>query len=87
MHQLITHVLLVMDHGILILKRTAMERGRSNVYPEFWDLPGGLAQPTELPVTLLFGSALKRPAYTSRWMILSVKIPPTIPSSKWCSPV
>lgn len=49
MQRLIVHALLATDHGILILKRTATERGRRNVYPEFWDLPGGLAQPTELP--------------------------------------
>lgn len=49
MHVLIAHVFLVTAEGVLIVKRTPMERGKFNIYPNFWDLPGGKVQSSEMP--------------------------------------
>lgn len=49
MAQLIAHLMVPTEQGILLLRRTAFERGKPNVFPHYWDFPGGLVQPHEFP--------------------------------------
>lgn len=49
MAAIIAHVLVPTARGIILCQRTAMENGRSNVFPLYWDIPGGLTWPNELP--------------------------------------
>ena len=39
--KLIAHTLIQRDRRYLLNKRTAIKRGKLNVYPHFWDIPGG----------------------------------------------
>lgn len=47
--KLIAHVLLSVEDSYLIIKRSAIKRGKPNVYPNFWDIPGGGVEENELP--------------------------------------
>ncbi|WP_143463058.1 NUDIX hydrolase [Levilactobacillus enshiensis] len=47
MTTLIAHALIATPAGYLLLQRTPVERGQSNIYPLFWDIPGGRTQPHE----------------------------------------
>lgn len=48
-NKLIAHVLLKLDSGYIFIKRSAVKRGKANVFPEFWDIPGGTVEPGEFP--------------------------------------
>lgn len=47
--KLIAHVLLSFEDEFLIIKRSSVKRGQPNVYPNFWDIPGGSVEEQELP--------------------------------------
>lgn len=40
---------LFFEDQLLIIKRSSIKRGQSNVYPNFWDIPGGGVEEGELP--------------------------------------
>ena len=39
--RLIAHVLIQSGDDYLLIKRSEIKRGFSNVYPTYWDIPGG----------------------------------------------
>lgn len=47
--KLIAHVLLSFENQFLIIKRSGIKRGQVNVFPDFWDIPGGSVEEGELP--------------------------------------
>lgn len=47
--KLIAHVLLAYRGKHLLIKRSTMKRGQANVYPSYWDIPGGGVEFGELP--------------------------------------
>lgn len=48
-HHLIAHSLIRHAGQYLIIKRSAIKRGKPNVYPSCWDIPGGRVEAGELP--------------------------------------
>ncbi|MCL2860546.1 MAG: NUDIX hydrolase [Oscillospiraceae bacterium] len=48
-HRLIVHGLMKVGGKYLILKRTAIKRGKPNSFPNYWDIPGGMVEAGELP--------------------------------------
>lgn len=48
-HRLIAHGLINLSGNYLVIKRSKIKRGIMNVYPEFWDIPGGRVESNELP--------------------------------------
>lgn len=48
-HRLIVHGLMRVNGKYLIIKRTAIKRGKPNVFPRYWDIPGGLVEAGETP--------------------------------------
>ena len=47
--KLIAHSLIEKDGKYLLIKRSKIKRGRPNVYPSYWDIPGGSVEENELP--------------------------------------
>ena len=47
--KLIAHTLIEKDGKYLLIKRSKIKRGLPNVYPSYWDIPGGSAEENELP--------------------------------------
>lgn len=47
--KLIAHILIEKDGKYLLIKRSKIKRGRPNVYPYYWDIPGGSVEENELP--------------------------------------
>lgn len=47
--KLIAHVLLTYQGKHLLIKRSRIKRGQANVYPNYWDIPGGSVEFGELP--------------------------------------
>ena len=47
--KLIAHILIEKDGKYLLIKRSKIKRGRPNVYPSYWDIPGGSVEENELP--------------------------------------
>ena len=47
--KLIAHILIEKDGKYLLIKRSKIKRGRPNVYPYYWDIPGGSVGENELP--------------------------------------
>lgn len=47
--RLIAHALIQHQQAYLVLKRSTIKRGQENVYPAFWDIPGGGVEQGELP--------------------------------------
>lgn len=48
-NKLIAHILLKKEGKYLLIKRTKIKRGIPNVFPEYWDIPGGRVEVGELP--------------------------------------
>lgn len=48
-NKLIVHGLMKIDEKYLIIKRTPIKRGTPNSFPGYWDIPGGMVEPGELP--------------------------------------
>ena len=47
--KLIVHTLIEKDGKYLLIKRSKIKRGRPNVYPSYWDIPGGSVEENEMP--------------------------------------
>ena len=47
--KLIAHTLIEKDGKYLLIKRSKIKRGLPNVYPSYWDIPGGSVEDNELP--------------------------------------
>ena len=47
--KLIAHTLIEKDGKYLLIKRSKIKRGLPNMYPEYWDIPGGSVEEDELP--------------------------------------
>ena len=47
--KLIAHTLIEKEGKYLLIKRSKIKRGRPNVYPYYWDIPGGSVGENELP--------------------------------------
>ena len=47
--KLIAHTLIEKDGQYLLIKRSKIKRGFPNVYPSYWDIPGGSVEENELP--------------------------------------
>ena len=47
--KLIAHTLIEKDGKYLLIKRSKIKRGLHNVYPSYWDIPGGSVEENELP--------------------------------------
>ena len=47
--KLIAHALIEEDGKHLLIKRSKIKRGLPNVYPSYWDIPGGSVEENELP--------------------------------------
>ena len=47
--KLIAHTLIEKDRKYLLIKRSKIKRGLPNVYPSYWDIPGGSVEENELP--------------------------------------
>ena len=47
--KLIAHTLIEKDRKYLLIKRSKIKRGLPNVYPSYWDIPGGSVEDGELP--------------------------------------
>ena len=48
MVKLIAHVLVHSGGDYLLIQRSEIKRGQSNVYPTYWDIPGGGVEKGEL---------------------------------------
>ena len=49
-NKLIVHGLMKINDKYLVIKRSIIKRGKPNVYPEYWDIPGGSVEDFETPV-------------------------------------
>ena len=47
--KLIAHAVIEKDGQYLLIKRSKIKRGLPNVYPGYWDVPGGSVEENELP--------------------------------------
>ncbi len=47
--KLIAHVLLTVADSHLIIQRSQIKRSKPNVFPQYWDIPGGRVEENELP--------------------------------------
>ncbi len=47
--KLLAHVLLTVADSHLIIQRSQIKRGKPNVFPRYWDIPGGRVEENELP--------------------------------------
>ncbi|HEL9629766.1 TPA: NUDIX hydrolase [Streptococcus suis] len=47
--KLIAHVLLTVADSHLMIQRSQIKRGKLNVFPRYWDIPGGRVEENELP--------------------------------------
>ena len=56
-NKLIVHGLMKINNKYLIIKRSFIKRGKPNVYPEYWDIPGGSVEDFETPVEALIREA------------------------------
>lgn len=61
--KLIAHVLLTVADSHLIIQRSQIKRGKPNVFPQYWDIPGGRVERMNCLVMLLFENALKKLAF------------------------
>ena len=48
--KLIAHTLIEEDGKYLLIKRSKIKRGLPNVYPSYWEIPGGSVEENELPI-------------------------------------
>lgn len=48
-NRLIVHGLMKVEDKYLLIKRTEIKRGKPNMYPKYWDIPGGMVEKNELP--------------------------------------
>lgn len=48
-NKLIAHILVETNEGYVFIKRSEIKRGEKNVFPLYWDIPGGTVEPGETP--------------------------------------
>ncbi len=48
-NKLIAHSLIKHQEKYLVIRRNKIKRGKKNVYPAYWDIPGGRVEDGELP--------------------------------------
>ena len=56
-NKLIVHGLMKINDKYLVIKRSIIKRGKPNVYPEYWDIPGGSVEDFETPIEALIREA------------------------------
>lgn len=56
-NKLIVHGLMKINDKYLVIKRSIIKRGKPNVYPEYWDIPGGSVEDFGTPVEALIREA------------------------------
>ena len=56
--KLIAHTLIEKDGKYLLIKRSKIKRGLPNVYPSYWDIPGGSVEENELPIEAALREAM-----------------------------
>lgn len=56
-NRLIVHGLMKVEDKYLLIKRTEIKRGKPNMYPKYWDIPGGMVEKDELPKEALVREA------------------------------
>lgn len=64
--RLIAHSLVQKDGLYLVIKRSAVKRGQPNVYPGYWDIPGGSVEQGELPRDAAVRECLEETGLKSR---------------------
>lgn len=52
-NKLIVHGLMKVNDKYILIKRTAIKRGKPNSCPLYWDIPGGMVEEGELPTDAL----------------------------------
>ena len=57
--KLIAHTLIEEDGKYLLIKRSKIKRGLPNVYPSYWDIPGGGVEENELPIEAALREAME----------------------------
>ena len=57
--KLIAHTLIEKDGKYLLIKRSKIKRGLPNVYPSYWDIPGGRVEENELPREVALREAME----------------------------
>ena len=57
--KLIAHTLIEKDGKYLLIKRSKIKRGLPNVYPSYWDIPGGSVEENELPREAVLREAIE----------------------------
>ena len=57
--KLIAHTLIEKDGRYLLIKRSKIKRGLPNVYPSYWDIPGGSVEENELPIEAALREAME----------------------------
>ena len=50
--KLIAHALIEKDGKYLLIKRSKIKRGSPNMYPEYWDIPGGSVEEVNQKIQL-----------------------------------
>ena len=58
--KLIAHTLIENNGQYLLIKRSKIKRGLPNVYPSYWDIPGGTVEENELPREAALREAMER---------------------------
>lgn len=53
LNKLIVHGVLQIEDRVLLIQRSKIKRGKQNVYPLYWDVPGGSVEEGELPTEAL----------------------------------
>ena len=57
--KLIAHTLIEKDGKYLLIKRSKIKRGLPNVYPSYWDIPGGSVEENEMPREAVLREAME----------------------------
>ena len=57
--KLIAHTLIEKDGKYLLIKRSKIKRDCPNVYPSYWDIPGGSVEENELPIEAALREAME----------------------------
>ena len=57
--KLIAHTLIEKEGKYLLIKRSKIKRGLPNVYPSYWDIPGGSVEENELPIEAALREAME----------------------------
>ena len=60
MVKLIAHVLVHNGGDYLLIQRSEIKRGQPNVYPTYWDIPGGGVERVNFRKMVLLENALKK---------------------------